>query len=350
MQDKHALNADRLTSLEAYFRDLLADDRLPALLERPLSCQLELTQRCNLLCEHCYNRSGEKPHSAEFTADQWVSIAETVAGELDPFQVIISGGEPLLLGSRVFDVMDPFHRRGAAFVFITNGWLVTSEVVARLGDYRHFWIQVSIDGPSAQIHDTIRARPGSWDRAKRAATLICDARLPLEIATVVTPEWLDRLEEMVRLALDCGGHRLVLTRTMPAGRGLFNFDRLGLTPEQDEFLDRDIVRLRTAYEGQIDIRPSVSYHFQLGRYSILPAGGFIIRPDGELRLDCLAPFTFGNLREESVGVLWQRVGRRAWQHPNVQEYVKAIRYERDILGLSPRNHIDPDVRIDFTKE
>lgn len=50
----------------------------------------------------------------------------------------------------------------------------------------------------------------------------------------------------------------------------------------------------------------------------------IIRPNGDLRLGCMAPFTCGNIREEDFSVLWQKYGGHAWRSPKVRAYVNAV--------------------------
>ena len=148
----------------------------------PITLQFELTGQCNLACKHCYNRSGDQDRETLMTPDKWCELSRQVVKDGGIFQCIISGGEPLLLGDRLFDIMDILHDDGTSFVVITNGFLLTREKVQSFKKYRFFWFQVSIDGPTAAIHDEFRGVKGSWERAVNGALEASNAGLPLVIA------------------------------------------------------------------------------------------------------------------------------------------------------------------------
>ncbi|MFI2207474.1 radical SAM protein [Streptomyces sp. NPDC020192] len=60
---------------------------------------------------------------------------------------------------------------GAEVVLYTGGWSVTRATVERLAEACHRFV-VSLDGPSAEVHDRIRGRAGSFDRALRTLELL----------------------------------------------------------------------------------------------------------------------------------------------------------------------------------
>ena len=127
----------------------------------PLGVQLELTAKCNLNCKHCYNRSAAL-NDSKMTIDDWKGVVNDIIAHGGVFQTIISGGEPLMVGPKLTEIMDPLHDDGTGFVLITNGYLVDDKWVNLLKKYRYYWIQVSIDHLLEAEHDDFREKKGSW--------------------------------------------------------------------------------------------------------------------------------------------------------------------------------------------
>ena len=135
--------------------------------------QFELTTHCNAMCKHCYNNSGINNSIPDaMTAAEWISFAKYLVAHGGVFEVLLSGGEPLLLGEALFDLMDILHDDGTCFLLQTNGMLLTQEVAKRLSKYRYHWIQISIDGVTARYHDEFRQVKGCWEKAVSAILLI----------------------------------------------------------------------------------------------------------------------------------------------------------------------------------
>lgn len=71
--------------------------------------------------------------------------------------------------------------------------------------------------------------------------------------------------------------------------------------------------------------------------------GGIIRPNGDFRLDCMAPFTIGNVLEKSVKEIWLEKGIDAWKSDAVKNYVAAI--DEDTQEGNVKNHVDLDFAL-----
>jgi MoaA/NifB/PqqE/SkfB family radical SAM enzyme len=184
----------------------------PTSFSQPLGFQLEVTSRCNLVCKHCYNTSGGDG-SDEMSEAEWDGVVEQIAA-LRPFQVIISGGEPLLRGEWLFRTMDRLNHDPTRFVLITNGFLADTTRVERLCRYPYYWIQVSIDGAIPQAHDCFRGITGSWERAVRAAAEVAARGKALVVAHTVYPGNIDTLPDMVELAAVLGAVRIICDEAM----------------------------------------------------------------------------------------------------------------------------------------
>jgi len=314
----------------------------PRKFDYPITLQFELTGQCNLACKHCYNRSGDRDRKTLMTPDKWCELAHQIVDDGGIFQCIISGGEPLLLGDKLFEIMDILHDDGTSFVVITNGLLLTKDKVKRFEKYRFFWFQISIDGADELTHDTFRGVKGSFKNAVNGALEISHAGIPLVIAHSVTPQNIDKIEDMVILAYNLGANTVILGEVLPSGRAMKNKDII-MTEEQRNILYGKIYELNERYKGKITIKRSSELRFQMERYKMEVNAGGIIRPNGDFRLDCMAPFTIGNVLKDPLRTIWKEKGITAWESKEVQNFINSISIHEQSGNV--RNHVDKDIAL-----
>ena len=305
----------------------------PKKFDYPITLQFELTGQCNLKCKHCYNRSGDADRETLITPQKWCELSRQIVADGGIFQCIISGGEPLLLGEKLFDIMDILHDDGTSFVVITNALLLTKKFVRRFAKYRYFWFQISIDGSTAELHDEFRGVAGSFNRAVNGALEISDAGIPLVIAHTVTPKNLNRVEDMVNLSYELGANSIILGDVMASGRA-YEHAEIILSDEQKNFLYGQIEELS---------KRSAELKIQMERYMSEVNAGGIIRPNGDFRIDCMAPFTIGNVLKNSIKEIWLTKGVDVWNSDAVKNYVATI--DEDKQEGSYKNHVDIDIAL-----
>lgn len=336
------LDERNLQAVKANIKTLQDVGAYPQKFNYPITLQFELTGQCNLACKHCYNRSGDSDRKTLMTPEKWCELSRQIVKDGGIFQCIISGGEPLLLGDKLFDIMDILHDDGTSFVVITNALLLTKDKVKRFAKYRYFWFQISIDGSTAEIHDNFRGVKGSFEKACNGALEISDAGIPLVIAHTVTPENLNRLEEMINLSYQLGANSIILGEVMPSGRA-YEHEEIILNDEQKNFMYAQIEELSKKYSGKIVLQRSAELKMQMERYMTEVNAGGIIRPNGDFRIDCMAPFTIGNVLEKSVKEMWIEKGIDVWHSDAVKNYVAAIEEDRQEGNI--KNHVDFDLAL-----
>jgi AdoMet-dependent heme synthase len=325
-------------------RSLQEVGAFPKVHERPLGFQLELTHSCNLRCLHCYNASGAAGRQADMPFEVWERVVDEIAQML-PFQVILSGGEPLLLGQRLFRLMDRLHQEPTRFVLITNGWLADRETIERLSAYPYYWMQVSIDGYTPELHDEFRGVKGSWERAVRAAHQIAAMDQALVIAHTVRPANLPTFSQMIDMACVLGATRIICDEAMPVGRAWHERDHLGLTDIQRDTVSEIIYSKQEEYRNTMEVIGVSDVTDSFAIYQDSPCSVLLIRPNGDVKLDCVLPFVIGNVQRQSLQEIWETVGREAWKHPRVQEFVRGYRDEHSFSGCEARPYVDKDIYI-----
>lgn len=310
----------------------------------PLTLQFELTTHCNVRCKHCYNNSGISNNTRDrMGIQEWKNFSKYVVSKGGIFQCVISGGEPLLLGDELFNIMDILHDDGTSFLVSSNSYLLTQEKVKRFAKYRFKWFQVSIDGANAKYHDDFRQREGSWSKAVNGAYMISKEGIPLTIAHSVTPNNLYDIHDMCKLAYELGAGNIILGEVTPSGRSANNLNLL-LNYDEKNYLYQTIEELSSYYHGKMNIERSSTAKNQLLRYMNTPNSGAIIRPNGDIRLDCMAPFTLGNVLDDDFEQIWLQKASQCWKNPKVIEYVNGYSNDNDI-NETYKNYFDKDIRI-----
>lgn len=321
---------------------LIQSNSYPASFKFPLILQFELTTRCNVFCKHCYNDSGNNNICDAMTADKWIEFSKYLVKHGGLFECIISGGEPLLLGEDLFKIMDILHDDGTIFLLITNGFLLDKEKVSRLAKYHYRWLQVSIDGSRASYHDGFRQREGSWERAVKGATLVANAGIPLTIAHSISPSNLEYIDEMCELAYSIGAASIMLGEINLSGRTAKNKDLLLNDKQREIFLEKYEENF-AKYSGRMIVQRSASPRHSALRYLDSPNTGLIVRPNGDLRLDCMVPFVIGNILKEDFETIWKTKGISCWEHPKVREFIN--HYCSSEYNDLMVNYVDNDILI-----
>ena len=334
----HQLDLARIQAQNKQIRLLQKQGKYPLQFDFPLLLQLELTRRCNVFCKHCYNNSGGSVQVEDaMTPEKWIAFCRYIIEHGGIFECILSGGEPLLLGDNLFRIMDILHEDGTNFLLITNGFLLNKETVHKLEKYRYKWIQVSIDGATPEYHDAFRQRAGSWDKAVQGAFMVSESGLPLTIAHSVSPQNLSSVDKMCDLAYSLGAGNLILSAISLSGRTYNNNDLL-LNNQEKEALLQAIERNAQKYYGKMMIQRSLDEDLQYAQVTDIPNAGLIIRPDGSIRLDCMAPFSIGNILKDDFQTVWNTKGKNCWKHPMVQAYISG---EKNTI----KNYVDEDMEL-----
>jgi len=329
-----------LNNLKCGIKKLQEDGDYPRSFKLPVGLQFELTSKCNLKCLHCYNRSGDADKETTMVTQDWINLANQIVKDGGIFQCIISGGEPLLLGDDLFQIMDILHEDKTAFLFISNGYFVTDEIVKKMSKYDFFWIQISIDGCQESFHDNFRGQKGSWEKAVSAAFKFAHNGFPVKIASSVVPENFEQLEEMAELCYRIGASSVIFGEVIPSGRA-YDDKTLYLSADQQKEVKKKLSYLRKIFSGKMDIQYSSNEIYQINHNQIMPTQSAIIRPNGDVRLDCIAPFTIGNVHKEKFSDIWKNKSEGIWEDEKIVAYINDFNDNKKSII----NHVTDDIVI-----
>ena len=167
--------------------------------KRPLLTHLdmELTERCNNNCIHCYINlpaNDIKAKQKELSATEIKEILKE-AVSLGCLKVRFTGGEPLLRED--FEELYFFARRlGLKVIIFTNGTLITPQLAnffARIPPLEK--VEVSLYGMKRKSYEAITRAPGSFEAAWRGINLLLENKIPFVVKSALLPSNKKEMDE-----------------------------------------------------------------------------------------------------------------------------------------------------------
>lgn len=166
------------------------------------SAYLNVTNRCNLACCHCYFGSNPKLSHGLPNAE----ICRMVDSIYDAGirYLIISGGEPLYR-PEIGDLMRFIRGKGfKEITLLTNGTLIDSLEIATLIDQCVDHVHVSLDGPDEDSNAVLRGK-GNFNRAVTGIKNLKSAGVKsIQVVLTITSANIGRMRDMFSLCEDLG--------------------------------------------------------------------------------------------------------------------------------------------------
>ena len=197
---------------------------------RPLGLLAELTHRCPLGCPYCSNPLALDPRADELDTQTWARVFEEAAG-VGVLQVHLSGGEP---GARrdLIDITAAAHTAGLYTNLITSAVGITADTLGKLAESGLDHVQISIQDSDPGSADHIAGYEGAFARKRALAAEVVRLKVLLTVNAVMHRANIDRLADMVALALSLGASRVEIAHAQYYGWALKNRAALMPTAEQ----------------------------------------------------------------------------------------------------------------------
>ena len=284
----------------------------------------ELTYRCPLQCPYCSNPVDYQSHGTELDTEDWFRVMAE-ARALGAVQLGFSGGEPLVRNDLEALVAEA-RRLGFYTNLITSGIGMDAERIDALKQAGLDHIQISFQASNAVLNDRM-AGTEAFEHKKAMAREVKAQGYPMVLNFVLYRENIDRIEEILELALDLDADQLELANTQYYGWGLHNRDGLMPTREQLEVAEPIARRYQEQYQDRCRILYVVPDYYEDRPKACMAGWGNIflnIAPDG-VALPCQAArqiktLSFPNVRDYSVSEIWH--GANAFNAYRGEDWMK----------------------------
>jgi radical SAM protein len=186
----------------------------------PRNVYWETTIACELACRHCRADAIRHRDPLELATEEGRALLRDIRGMGS--MVILTGGDPMQRP----DILEliAYGREIGVPVSITPSTTpsLTREHVARFKALGVAAMGVSLDGPTADVHDNLRGVPGTFAHSLRTLALAREFHIPVQVNTTVTTETLPHLPALFRLLAVQNSppvRRWSLFLLVPVGRG-----------------------------------------------------------------------------------------------------------------------------------
>ncbi len=321
----------------------------------PTNVTFELTRRCPLSCQHCYNNL---PVGDRTARDGELSTAEHLAlldglTELGPLWLLYTGGE-IFARPDFMDIYTHAKSRGFIITLFTNATLITPAIADRLAELPPFAIEVTLYGATRETYETVTGIAGSYDRCLRGIRLLQERKLPLKLKTVALTINRHEIEAMKRFASELGVDFKFDSMMSPRIDCSLSPLDVRLAPEECVELDlRDPARMtewgQFAEKFMGPARPTVDPN------SVYHCGGgvsaFSIDPYGQMSICVLSEQDKYDLRAGSLSEGWNHF-LRAVRARTITKQTKCTTCElKPMCGMCPASgeleNGDPEAPVDF---
>ncbi len=153
----------------------------------PLEASIEVTRRCPLECQHCYNNlpmGDMEAKRRELSKEEHFRVLDELV-DMGCFWLLFTGGE-IFARKDFLEIYTYAKQKGFLITLFTNGTLITEAIADYLVEWPPFAIEITLYGRTRETYEALTAIPGSYDRCLRGVKLLRERGLPLKLKTVAT--------------------------------------------------------------------------------------------------------------------------------------------------------------------
>ena len=311
-----------------------------AVAERPPVClYLEVTNRCNLLCETCPRTFEELESPADMSWELFTRIVDQVP---DIARAVLHGvGEPMLV-KNLPRMIRYLKARGVYVLFNTNGTLLRPAKFQELIETGLDELRVSLDAADAKTYKLVRGKD-FFGRIVRDVRKFTQYQLETDAVTPRVSLWLtgmketvSELPEFVRLADSMGVREVHLQRLV------FDDDGFGMARADNSLFEQSQAEEQAAIEAAqtlgrqlgvtLDASGATDAGESLKKPSTGSAGSMCRRPwslmyftaHGRALPCCIAPFSARGYETYTLGDATQQTLREIWNGPAYQAFRQSL--------------------------
>ena len=274
----------------------LAQSQIKATLgiRTPDQVTISITEECPNRCIHC-----ALPDSGRHLRLEPEKVKEIIAQilKMGTTLVIFDGGEPATY-KELPELVASVGDRAISTLF-TSGAGFSETLAGRLKEAGLYAVNVSLDSPVPEEHDTMRGRYGVFRDAIRAAEYAKDVGLLVDLYVVIRHDNIRHLQEFHNLAKRIGANELTFFEVVPVGRWSGRTD-VSLSSSDQAAFDNFV-----SHSGAPRIFSVPAARKRFGCFA--GRTWLHITPGGDVYPCACMPQSFGSIYQEPITKIWQKM-------------------------------------------
>ena len=281
-------------------------------LKSPVTAQMALTYRCNNLCRYCYNSTrGLESQDGGTSLEKFLDIAKQIV-ENEIFEVVLTGGEPLLRRDLLYPLAGYFSSQGTDVKMNSNLVLINEDDPRKIRDSGILSVFGSLSSFDEDTYNFI-AQTKNYRRAIKGLGVLIREGIPTGINMVVTNLNKDHVYETGKFLHNLGVKAFCAT---PASACEYMAPELEITPRDVVRTLDDLIRLRDEFGMNVDVvepiprcvvRDSQRYEQFFRRDCAAGKMTISIDPNGDVTPCTHVSKKYGNLFKDKLKDVWGRM-------------------------------------------
>lgn len=271
---------------------------------RPISATIEVTNKCNLNCQHCYI-DGDITNQDTMGLEHFKQLVTTLQAN-NIINVELTGGE-FFTHSDAIQILELCLQSFSIVGLLTNGVYIPDPAIDLITKYKgKIIVNVSVDSTIPQIHDQFRGVEGSHARTLENLKKLTNNGIYVRVSSVLFKENMLELDYLVDLAKEYNASMFTYSFIEKVGRGK-SFSAI-------EFDSQDAYEEYMGYINDVTLKnkdyiPVIEREDHSGK-SYCGAGvrSMVIDGHGDIRPCVLFPKSklFGNVINESYPDIFEK--------------------------------------------
>ncbi len=285
-------------------------------LGRPSEIIWNITNRCNLLCDHCYMAADGQKKPEQLSDEEAMALVEQM-GEAGVPLLFMSGGEPMVR-SNFWDILERARELDIRVTVSTNATLIDRDTAKRLKSLGIDWIATSLYGPD-EFHDAMVRVPGTRAKVIDAIKILREEGVGVAIKSAVSQDTWPHVYDLIRETKELDAGLIYLCDLITSGRSEGE-DDIRISAEQwrelADFIVEDLLDPESTLEYDIGALPSVIPYIA---EKLIARGIDVSRGLERLKIMSACPVGKGHMNINSEGGIMPCQFAQDWVVGNVRE-------------------------------